>query len=258
MTVVQLSDLHIGATEGGADPTRDARAAIARVNELRPEPTAVIVSGDIVNDGTAAQYTEAVDLLRELAVAVHVLPGNHDDRRRLRSGFPLAGTHGDATDSDAPYRYAVQCGELRLVACDTLVPGHDPGAFDHEQLDWLDGILADDVTTPTLVVMHHPPMLTGMAALDEIGLPGKDRAAVAALLAEHPQVRRVACGHVHLAASGVVGRTPVLSSPSTWRVQFGFHLGPGEPQVVLGPSGLVVHALVEGELVSHVRTFDTL
>ena len=34
--------------------------------------------------------------------------------------------------------------------------------------------LAEDRETPTIVAMHHPPILTGIGGLDDIGLTNRD------------------------------------------------------------------------------------
>jgi hypothetical protein len=44
--------------------------------------------------------------------------------------------------------------------------------------------------------MHHPPFRTMIGHMDEIGLRDPD-GALAAVVARHPQVRRVICGHLH-------------------------------------------------------------
>ena len=48
-----------------------------------------------------------------------------------------------------------------------------------------------------MIAMHHPPLLTGVAPWDELGLPAADRRALGAVLERHPQVQRLFAGHVH-------------------------------------------------------------
>ncbi|MCW3038376.1 MAG: metallophosphoesterase [Solirubrobacterales bacterium] len=257
MTIVQLTDLHIGATHAG-DPAADLRAAIGAVNEQRAgsAPDAVLVTGDLVNDGRPEQYAEVTALLATLDAPVHVLPGNHDDRAGLRAAFPLGALEPDDTPADAPYRWAAVIAGVRVVACDTLIPGTDDGAFPPEQADWLDRTLAQDASTPTLVAMHHPPFAVGVPILDAMLPAPGERSGLAAVLARHPQVRRVACGHVHLAAAASCGGAPVLTAPSTWRPQFGLDIGDPELRILDGPAGYVIHALLDDELVAHVRPVD--
>lgn len=255
MTIVQLTDLHIGATHAG-DPAADLRAAIAAVNGLQAgsAPAAVLVTGDLVDHGLPEEYEEVAALLATIEAPVHVLPGNHDSRAGIRATFPVPGHGSDAPD--APYRWAAVLGDVRVVACDTVIPGTDDGAFPAEQAAWLDATLAAEPDAPTLVAMHHPPFAVGVPLLDAMLPPAADRAALAAVLAKHPQVHRVACGHVHLAAAGVSGGVPVLTSPSTWRPQFVLDVGAPDLRVGYGPAGYVLHTLLDGQLVSHVRPVE--
>jgi 3',5'-cyclic-AMP phosphodiesterase len=54
---------------------------------------------------------------------------------------------------------------------ETTRRGEDPGALDTERLDWLDAELAAEPELPTLFAMHHHPLITGVPAWDELGLP---------------------------------------------------------------------------------------
>ena len=175
--LAQISDPHIGADWGG-DGTPDAglAAAVAAVSALDPRPGALLVSGDVAEHAAAAEYDRARELLARAGIPVHVLPGNHDDRAALRSGFGLAGNAGE------PVQYAVDLGPLRLVALDSTRPGEDGGALDGARLAWLDEALADVPGTPTVIALHHPPLVGGIPAMDAIGLPASDRVALAAVV----------------------------------------------------------------------------
>jgi Icc protein len=244
--LAQLSDPHVSVAPGEAAAAEALAAAVRDVLALDPPPDAVLLSGDVAADGRPEEYVRVRKLLAPLAVPVHALPGNHDDRAALRSAFGLAGA------ADEPVRYAAACGELRLVVCDTTQPGCDDGRLDAEALQWLATTLAASPEEPTVVAMHHPPVLTGIPAMDAIGLPIADRAALGALLARHPQVRRVVAGHVHRATFGMLGRCPVVTCPSTW-VQVAFDLGAPELVLEPAPPAFALHMWRDGELVSHVQ-----
>jgi 3',5'-cyclic AMP phosphodiesterase CpdA len=98
--------------------------------------------------------------------------------------------------------------------------------------------------------MHHPPILTGIGGLDAIGLTNRD--ALAGLLQRSPQVRRVIAGHVHRGAFGVVGGCGVVACPST-NLQSKLEIGTDGFTIVREPPAFAVHALVDGELVSHLQ-----
>ena len=169
MTVLaQLSDPHVGLGPGDTGSAEALAAAVDAVLRLDPPPDAVLVSGDLTNGSDARSYERVRELLAPLPMPVHVLPGNHDDREALRAWFTedtLAGAHGD------PFHYAVRCGALRLVVCDTTIPGRPDGRLDAGALAWLEGELAAEPDVPTIVAMHHAPLLTGIAG------DGRDRAA---------------------------------------------------------------------------------
>jgi 3',5'-cyclic AMP phosphodiesterase CpdA len=236
--IAQLSDPHVRLPEEHGSAAALARA-VAAVLELDPLPDAVLVTGDLAEHADGAEYARVRELLEPLTMPVHVLPGNHDDPAAMREHFPL--------DGDGPYRYAVTCGDLRLVACDTTLAGRDDGELD---LGWLEAQLADDA--PTVVAMHHPPLLTGIGGLDAIGLPAAQREALAGLLARSPHVRRVVAGHVHRGAFGALGGCGVVACPSTnlqARLEVraeGFEMGDDPP-------AFAVHVLVEDELVTHLQ-----
>jgi 3',5'-cyclic AMP phosphodiesterase CpdA len=242
--LVQLSDAHV--RDDDMQPERMFADAVRDVAALKPAPGAVLVTGDLTDHGFAHEYERVRELLSALTTPVHVLGGNHDDRGSLRASFPVPAEGKD-------YRYTVRCGPLRLVAVDTADPGRVEGRLGTERLAWLDARLAEDRETPTIVAMHHPPLLLGIPAWDAIGLPDADRASLGEIIAGHRQVRRIVAGHVHRAALGSVGGCPVFTCPSTWiqgRLDFAH---PDELSVVAEPPGFAVHVAVAGELTSHVQ-----
>lgn len=246
MILAQLTDLHVGAS-GDADPLADARRAVDWVAAMDPRPDAVLVSGDLTEHGTPEEYAAVRELVAGLGVPVHVLAGNHDDPVALGAAFPADGAAPDRR------RWAADCGALRVVGCHTPRPGRPEGGLDADELAWLRDRLAEAPETPTIVAMHHPPIPIGVPAFDRIGLPDADRRALAAVLRDAPQVQRVVAGHVHLPAFGRVGATPAMTCPSTWRDRARLQLGAETWQVATEPAGLAIHALVDGELVSHVQ-----
>jgi 3',5'-cyclic AMP phosphodiesterase CpdA len=246
--VAQLSDPHIGADWIDADPAARLAAAVEKVRSM-DQPDAVLVSGDLAEHGADAEYEQVRDLLAPLGAPVYVLPGNHDDRAALRRWFAL-----DGTDRE-PVQYAVDLGPLRLVVLDTTRPGEDPGCLDAERLAWLDETLAAAPEQPTLVAMHHPPLFTGIPGWDEVGLPAEDHRTLGDVIARHRQVRRLVAGHVHRSITGDLAGRPVMTIPSTY-VQGRLHFGGGEIELADEPPGFAWHAVVDGELVSHVQPVD--
>jgi 3',5'-cyclic AMP phosphodiesterase CpdA len=153
---------------------------------------------------------------------------------------------------DASFSYAVALGPIRLVALDTTRDGEASGQLDAGRLAWLARTLSEDSRTPTLLAMHHPPILTGVPAMDELGFPDAERDALAELLARHPQVQTIACGHVHRTVVGAIAGVPVLAIPSS-DVQLALDFQAPELRFVPEPPCFAVHTLAGGRLVSHIQ-----
>ncbi|MET0769295.1 MAG: metallophosphoesterase [Solirubrobacteraceae bacterium] len=234
--ILQLSDPHIGAPDG--DPEGDLARAVARARELAPAPDVVLVSGDLAEHGAPEEYARVRELLHDLGAPVLALPGNHDDTATLRAAFPETRHEG---------------GPVRVLTMDSRRPGRDDGALGPEKLAQLDAELADGDGRPAIVALHHPPIATGMPFLDDIGLDAADAEALGAIAARRRVVRIVA-GHVHMPAHGMLGATPVLTCPSTWRLRARLRLGAPGYEIEDAPAGFALHVPAGGGLTSHVVT----
>jgi 3',5'-cyclic AMP phosphodiesterase CpdA len=254
-TLVQLSDLHLCLGEDGTGPARRLEHAVLRVSELAPRPHAVLLSGDLADVPSSAAYEQAHELLAPLGVPVHAIPGNHDDRDLLRARFGPG-----PAPAGAPVHFAVNCGPLRLVGCDSTRPGDDAGALGDEQLGWLDETLGQQPDTPTLLALHHPPVHTGVRSMDAIALAREDSVALEVLLGGHPQVLAITCGHVHTTMTTAFAGRPLLICPSTnSAVLLDLRARDDIPFAVsCQPLGFAVHTLVDGRLVSHVQPLEQL
>jgi len=198
MLLAQISDLHIKRPGGLAYRRVDTAAYLARcvaaLNALVPRPDAVIITGDLVDQGDPQQYEHLKTLLAPLELPYFLLVGNHDDRAALRAAFP------DRTElhSGSEFvQYAFDVGALRVIALDSLEPGRSAGTLCDARLAWLETQLDAASGKPTIVALHHPPFACGIGHMDELRLDSSASARLAALIARYPNVERVICGHVH-------------------------------------------------------------
>jgi 3',5'-cyclic AMP phosphodiesterase CpdA len=248
--VVQLSDPHIGATWAEGDPVSGLAAAVDSIRRLRPAPDALLLTGDLADTRADSEYAHVLDALEGIDAPRYALPGNHDDRDGLRRHFGIPG------DPGTPVQYAVELGAMRILMLDSTRPGVDDGELDAGRLAWLEDALSTDPHTPTLLAMHHPPLVTHLPAMDALALAAEDRVALADVVARHPNVVLIVAGHVHRAISGELAGRRVLSAPSTY---IGFELDLVAEQIndVPTPPGYVVHVLRDGALASHVVSLPT-
>lgn len=215
MIIAQISDPHVGLPGRLIHGCIDAAARLQRCVEhilgLEPAPDVVVASGDLVDEGAAEEYERLRELLAPLAMPVYLMPGNHDDCADLRAVF----REHRYFPAEGALFYAVDDYPLRMIMLDTVVPGMDGGSLGAEQLEWLSAQLAAAPDSPVAIFMHHPPLMTGIHGMDEIALDSESMAALATLAARHPQIERIACGHVHRPLHSRWRGTAVTVCPST-------------------------------------------
>jgi Icc protein len=195
MILAQITDLHVTAPGqlcmGQVDTAALLRDCVSSLLRLNPAPDLVIASGDLVDRAAPQEYLHLRAILDPLPMPVYVIPGNHDDREHLRAAF----ADQPCIPKDGFIQFALDQGGVRLLLLDTLIPGRDGGELCDARLAWLEARLAEEPEKPTVIVMHHPPFATGVANLDDSGMPGAE--GLAALLGRYTQVERILCGHLH-------------------------------------------------------------
>src|ERR1700743_96615 len=129
--LLQISDTHLGSDWDGPDPDECLLRAVEAILELPQRPDALVVSGDLTQNGTADEYGRVRELLAPLGLEPHVLPGNHDLRGPLREAFGLPGAGAE------PASHVADLGPLRLVCLDSTIPGAEGGALDEGRIEWL-------------------------------------------------------------------------------------------------------------------------
>lgn len=214
--IIQLTDLHLTADPAARlknVPTWETfRDVLTHVRENAGDWDLLVITGDLAQDERAETYERLRAELGDWLPRCRLVPGNHDNRAGLRQVFPEMFSN---RSEFLIFREAV--GEWRILGLDTQSPGEVGGRIGPDQLEWLARQLEENGDSPTLVFLHHPPVSVNSAWLDKIGLEAPEP--FRELIATHPQVRAVATGHVHHVFEGKLGRSAVLTTPST-AIQF--------------------------------------
>ncbi len=256
MLIAQISDPHVaGRGETALDGTDTAAClmrAVRHLNRLAPRPDLVVATGDLAADGKVAEYALAREILAPLEMPLFVIPGNHDDRERLRRAFA---DHSYLPRAGRFLHYAVDDFPVRLIALDTIVPGENRGELCPERLAWLEARLAEAPDRPTVIVMHHPPFVNGIARLDAQRCAPAD--ALGATIARHPCIERMLCGHIHRPIQVRWFGTIAATCPSVAR-QMELSL---DPDIPFGwsdePPALYLHIWRDGDgMVTHTSVID--
>jgi 3',5'-cyclic AMP phosphodiesterase CpdA len=252
MLIAHLSDLHVkphGARAYGVVETNPlVERAFEAVAALQPAADAVILSGDLTDSGLDEEYDILADLIRRhLRMPVYLIAGNHDRREGIRARL----AHLPGVTADPVFiHYVVDDFPVRLVMLDSVVPEQSHGEFCAARLNFLDRSLSAAPDKPTLVVVHHPPFLTGIVHMDEVSLRTPD--AFEAVIRRHPQVERILCGHAHRPIIARFGGSLVQVAPSVAH-QFTLDLRPDGPAAcIMEPPAFLLHRWdPKARLVSH-------
>ncbi|MER7172883.1 metallophosphoesterase [Streptomyces mesophilus] len=258
MRILHLSDTHLDAAGGpdvdGADGTAALRLLLDELQYL-DDLDAVVVTGDVADDGSREAYTRAGELVSAYAgrrrAEVFYTTGNHDDRGAFREVLGSGHRQPEAVyEGAAGERAAVSTvGGWRLITLDTLVPGKGYGHLDSGQLEWLRERLAAPAPLGTVLAFHHPPVALDVPVQRALGL---ENAGELAEIIRGTDVQLVLCGHFHLqilarleqatvwVTPGVVNRIDLTGRPGTVRAVH----GPSASLVRLGtPYGPLIHTL---------------
>lgn len=195
MLIAQVTDPHI-KVEGRlayrkVDTAANLRRCVHHLLGLQKRPDLVLMTGDLTDFGRPDEYRLLRKLIAPLDMPVYVIPGNHDERENLREAFkdhPYLPRSGDLS-------YVIEDYPVRMIGLDTTIPGKPGGELCTDRLAWLDGQLKDRPDLPTLIFMHHPPIVTGIQHMDVQNCKNGD--ALGRLLTRHRQVFQILCGHVH-------------------------------------------------------------
>jgi Icc protein len=257
MRILHLSDTHITAATGpnrdGVDSRESLRRMLHDCGEL-PGLDAVVVSGDVADDGSPEAYADALDLIgafaRPRGIPAIFSTGNHDDRKPftavLGSGHPDPHSQFDSAGGE---RAAVtMVAGYRIITLDSLVPGKAYWEISAAQLEWLRGVLAEPAPYGSVLVFHHPPIVVpGVAVQRAFGLLGSAGLADAI---RGTDVRLLLCGHFHLQLFGLLAGVPVWVTPGVVN-RIDLTAAPGTERAARGASASLIDLGGEHSPVCH-------
>lgn len=255
MLIAHVSDFHVFADRKETRLVRDdaeiaARKVVADLAGFRPALDGVVLTGDLTDGGSAADYALLQDILAPLSCPVFVLPGNHDKRVTLRAAF------GDRLPfaPEGFLHYEARLGNLRIIALDTLVEGRGEGRLCAERQAWAAARLAEPHDGPTIVAMHHPPFPTGITALDAATLV-EGAEALGRMVRDAPSDICILCGHVHRPVqANWNGRFAAIGGSPAFQIGLDLSGQAEEPGLVGEPYVYFIHRFDDrGDVAIHTR-----
>jgi 3',5'-cyclic AMP phosphodiesterase CpdA len=231
--IAHVSDTHLDGSQRSAE--RVGRV-VDYLAGLHQPVDAVLLTGDLADHGEPDEYA-ALKVFERLGVPLLCVPGNHD----RREPFLAAGL--------GPLNRTAPVGETLLALVDSTIPGRDDGLVEDATLEWLDEALRGD--TPAFVCFHHPPIEIGHPFADRVRQFGEAR--LAAVVARHPNVVAILCGHFHTATVTTFAGVPVIIAPGVdSTVVMPWERAGGDLDRD-GPPALLFHHFANGRLITHHR-----
>ena len=257
MLLAQISDTHIAPsgrrTYGFVPMAENLQKCVAHINARPLRPDLVVLSGDVTNDFSRNEALRAKSILDGLDMPYVVIPGNHDDRDVLYDVFAGPACPGRVAGFIC---YTLDLGPLRLVALDSTRKGAAGGELCKTRRDWLEAQLAEN-DKPVILALHHPPLACGVPESDEDGFLGAGE--LGEIVARHPDIERILCGHIHLHTHARWNGTVVTTAPSMG-MPLDLDLTQAHPSRFLidAPAYLLHHWTGAGDLITHHVRVETL
>ncbi len=252
MLIAQITDLHLGFQPDTPDELNRLRLdqTLRALTSMTARPDLLIATGDLSDQGTVSSYRALKDAFAACPIPILLCVGNHDRREGLLEVFPETPT------DDGFVQYVVEGHPLRIVVLDTLEDGRHGGAFCERRAAWLEARLAEAPDRPTLLVLHHPPMPTGIEWMTtDPEEPWSQR--LGAVMRRHPQIVSAICGHIHRPLVSPFAGALVAVCPST-APQVVLDLAPIDPErpdnrplIVEGPAAFALHRWTGTALITH-------
>ena len=163
-----------------------------------------VVTGDLIQDDSPGAYVHFRDMLSELQMPVHCVPGNHDVRALMRSAL-----------AEAPFHYcaSIEYGEWLIIGLDSCINEYAGGSVSEAEFNRLDQALEHSAAPHAMVCLHHPPVAMGSRWLDSVGLDNGEE--TLRRLSTSGKVRLALFGHVHQNYEADHENIRIIATPST-------------------------------------------
>ncbi|MGK8491456.1 metallophosphoesterase [Nocardia asiatica] len=217
VTIVQLTDTHIRPAgewvHGMVDTYANLTHALQQLRASRQRVDALVLTGDLTDTGSPEAYQRlrgAVEpVAAELGAQTVYVMGNHDERTAFAT--ELLGADPAEIDPDTTHDQVADVAGLRVIALDSTTPRRHDGRLEQRQLDWLAEQLREPAPRGSLLVLHHPPIPSPVAATEYLRL---ERPELLAEVLAGSDVGLIVCGHNHLTGAAALAGIPVWIGPA--------------------------------------------
>lgn len=162
----------------------------------------VLISGDLVHEGTSEDYRFLNDMVCSCMPRTHVIYvlGNHDRKQAFREGLEME-------PAQSSLYYVKEINGLRIIVLDSAVEGRESGNISEEQVEWLEGILKERAPKGSIITFHHPVEWE----VKELGMQITNRMWN---VLKNSDVLGIFCGHTHANSLNYLEHIPQITADS--------------------------------------------
>lgn len=190
--IVQISDTHLFGDKNqkinGSNSYQNLKNVINHLISLEKNPDLIVVSGDLSQDCTFESYQHLANLLNRCKIKYYFFPGNHDDVNVINKVFDM-----NWMQDKVDYSFDLNGWSVNVI--DTSIYPEVGGELSDKQLKTLEENLKQNKNKPTIVFMHHHPILVNSRWLDKMTLKNADK--FNDVIKSNLQVKAVLFGHIH-------------------------------------------------------------
>jgi len=203
---VQLTDPQFGMFEGNKEFVKETalmEKAVSAINKL--SPSFVVVTGDLVNDGSnpeqIKEFKRICSLIRK-NIPVYLTPGNHDVGQQ-----PTKESLKNYIDDYGYDCFSFQVNGTCFIGLNTQVIWAGSKDSENSQFVWLNKVLENSQKCNHRIVFgHHPLFVNSIDEPDKYeNFPTAKRNTYIGLFEKY-NVGNMFAGHLHYNASGQAGQ----------------------------------------------------
>ncbi|WP_413735750.1 metallophosphoesterase [Sodalis sp. RH21] len=210
MRIIQLTDLHLFDSHNLALHGHTTHDGLKRVidfivfnNGLGCD--AVLVTGDISQDGSLASYYLALQQLERIGLPIVYIHGNHDNKQHMDTVFTRSTLVRPIIE--------LASDTWQLITVDTVQGGDDSGWVTSEEKNRIEQEIIKYKGKNIALIMHHHPVPVGTPLVDDCML--RNGSEIVAICHAHDRVKALICGHAHRDYSQMANQCLIDVCPAT-------------------------------------------
>jgi len=211
MRLIQISDPHLFADSTkkflGVN-TAESFVEVVKLVANTEKADLVILTGDLAQDCSRAAYEYALNVCQIFSCPVYWLAGNHDAPLLMQEVFMHSKIANDKYIKRANWQF---------ILLNSHYPTHVEGSLAVSELDFLEACVEKDKQKYAWVFLHHHPLPLQSEWLDRSQLVNSE--ALWQSVTKYPQIKGLACGHVHQEYATEYQGIALVTAPAT-SIQF--------------------------------------